>query len=136
MCYFLQVYEHISKSINVFLHYHFVAQCTNVPILLNLTSFTLSDYQLITFIVHWVGNNINVYLDIEIILPFPTLPPSAHHDTKTVSVNLFGPVSQIFFSVCNAPIYNHTHKGILMLLYIILQNTIIFYITLNNLCFA
>lgn len=80
--------------------------------------------------------HINVYLEIEIIPPFPTLPPSAHHDTKTVSVNLFGSVSQIFFSVCNAPIYNHTHKGILMLLYIILQNTIIFYITLNNLCFA
>ena len=51
MCYFhTTVYEHVSKSINGSLHYHFVAWLEGFPILQNFISITFSNYQLILFV--------------------------------------------------------------------------------------
>lgn len=52
--------------------------------------------------------HIDVDLETEIILPFPSLPPSAHRNTQTVSVNLSVPVSQNF-PLCVMHLLTITH---------------------------
>ena len=107
ICYFLKKgYGHRFKSINVLPHYHFVTQFRDFPLLhlINIVRLPINTFHFLLSMKKYI----NVYSDTEIILSSPTFPPSAHHNTKMVSVNLSVPVSQNF-PLCIAHLLVITH---------------------------